>query len=166
MNQSIYISDTNIWIDFGRAGLLDALFELPFTYISTDFVFGELNYPDPESLRNRGLISESLSAAEVESLHVLMAEHGNSSLADVSCYMVAKNKGLPLLTGDGRLRKQAQKDGLQVHGALWLLDQLLAYAVVAPQQAAAALLTMRAAGARLPEAECLHRLAIWQIWQA
>lgn len=26
----IYISDTNIWIDFRNAGLLDELFELPF----------------------------------------------------------------------------------------------------------------------------------------
>ncbi len=162
MNQSLYVSDTNIWIDFGRAGLLDALFELPFTYLSTDFVIGELTYPDPEDLRQRGLVSEGLNETEVAALYGLMAEHNNSSLADVSCYLLAKTKCLPLLTGDGRLRKQALKDGLEVHGALWLLDQLLVYAVVPPQRAAAALLTMRAAGARLPEAECLHRLAIWQ----
>jgi hypothetical protein len=50
-----------------------------------------------------------------------MSAH-NSSLADVSCYQLAKDTSRPLLTGDGQLRRQAIKDGLDVHGALWLLD--------------------------------------------
>jgi hypothetical protein len=122
--QRVYISDTNIWIDFGRAGLLDALFALPFTFVSTDFVVDELNHPAPAGLLERGLVVETLAEEAVEQLFTLMAEHGNSSLADVSCYLIAKTQGVPLLTGDGRLRKQAEKDGVQVHGALWLLDQL------------------------------------------
>lgn len=162
MTQRIYISDTNIWIDFGRAGLLDALFDLPFTYVSTDFVIDELTFPDPEGLRQRGLVSEGLSEAEVAALFGLMAEHNNSSLADVSCYLLAKTKSLPLLTGGGRLRKQAQRDGLQVHGALWLLDQLIEHGVLMPPAAAVALQTMRDAGARLPEGECARRLSLWQ----
>lgn len=38
MTQQVYISDTNIWIDFRNAGLLGALFDLPFELCSTDFV--------------------------------------------------------------------------------------------------------------------------------
>ena len=98
----------------------------------------------------------------MQSLFGLMAEHGNSSLADVSCYLVAKAQGHPLLTGDGRLRKQAIKDGLQVHGALWLLDELVANGVIHPIQAADALQTMLAEGARLPQHECTQRLAAWR----
>lgn len=162
MSQRIYISDTNIWIDFGRAGLLNALFALPFTFVSTDIVVDELSHPDPDGLVQRGLVVQALDAAEVESLFGLMAEHGNSSLADVSCYLVAKAQGRPLLTGDGRLRKQAIKDGLQVHGALWLLDQLLDHALVTPVQAAAALQSMLAQGARLPANECSQRVAKWR----
>jgi len=30
MNEQVYISDTNIWIDLQNAGLLDKLFNLPF----------------------------------------------------------------------------------------------------------------------------------------
>lgn len=159
--QRIYISDTNIWIDFGHAGLLDALFALPFTFVSTEFVVSELNHPLPAGLEARGLIVEVLSPEVVETLLGLMAEHGNSSLADVSCYLVAKTHGMPLLTGDGRLRKQAAKDGMQVHGALWLLDQLVAHEVIATSQAATALRIMLDAGARLPQAECDRRLAEW-----
>ena len=80
---------------------------------------------------------------------------------DVSCYFVARQKGLPLLTGDGQLRKQAAKDGVQVRGALWLLDELVAHDIVAPAHAAAALQAMLGAGARLPYAECQWRTAAW-----
>ncbi|HMW22595.1 MAG TPA: hypothetical protein PKC59_04095 [Burkholderiaceae bacterium] len=160
--QRVYISDTNIWIDFGRAGLLDALFALPFTFVSTDFVVDELNHPAPAGLLERGLVVETLAEEAVEQLFTLMAEHGNSSLADVSCYLIAKTQGVPLLTGDGRLRKQAAKDGVQVHGALWLLDQLVTHDIVTKAHAAAALQAMLDAGARLPPVECTHRLADWR----
>jgi rRNA-processing protein FCF1 len=162
MPQRIYISDTNIWIDFGRAGLLDALFALHFTFVSTDFVVNELSHPDPDGLVARGLVVQGLSEAEVNSLLGLMAEHNNSSLADVSCYLVAKTHGHPLLTGDGRLRKQAIKDGVQVHGALWLLDELVGHLVIKPASAAGALQTMIDQGARLPAHECTQRIAKWR----
>ncbi|MBX9795166.1 MAG: hypothetical protein K2Y02_12780 [Burkholderiaceae bacterium] len=157
----VYISDTNIWIDFGHAGLLDALFALPFTFVSTEFVVDELNHPLPAGLEERGLVVETLASEAVTQLFDLMAEHGNSSLADVSCYLVAKTQGVPLLTGDGRLRKRAARDGVQVHGALWLLDQMVTFQVIATAHAAAALQAMLDAGARLPHAECAQRMAAW-----
>lgn len=160
--QRIYISDTNIWIDFGHAGLLDALFTLPFTFVSTDFVVGELSHPAPAGLLARGLEVDSLDEAAVAQLFGLMNQHGNSSLADVSCYLVAKTQGMPLLTGDGRLRKQAAREGVQVYGALWLLDELVAQQVIPAARAAAGLLAMLEKGSRLPQAECLQRLEKWK----
>lgn len=157
----VYVSDTNIWIDFGHAGLLDALFVLPFTFVSTEFVVEELDHPMPVGLQKRGLVVEALAPDVVDQLWGVMAEHGNSSLADVSCYLVAKAQGVPLLTGDGRLRRQAARDGLTVHGALWLLDQLVAHQIIATAHAAAALQAMLDAGARLPHGECSQRMAAW-----
>lgn len=49
MTRQVYISDTNIWIDFRNAGLLDALFDLPFQLCSTDFVLSELQDFDPQA---------------------------------------------------------------------------------------------------------------------
>jgi predicted nucleic acid-binding protein len=91
-----------------------------------------------------------------------MAEHNNSSLADVSCYFLAHETTRPLLTGDGRLRKQAQKDGLEVHGALWLLDRLVEHAVIPTTRAADCLESMLLKNARLPHAECQIRLQQWR----
>lgn len=163
MSQHIYISDTNIWIDFQYAGLLDALFSLPFTYVSTDFVLEELTIQDADDLRARGLVVQGLDGDVMLRLSALMASHNNSSLADVSCYLLARDTSQPLLTGDGRLRRQAQRDGLQVHGALWLLDQLVAHKVIELAVAAAGLRVMLEAGARLPEDECRSRIERWSV---
>jgi hypothetical protein len=161
MASPVYISDTNIWIDFRNAGLLDALFDLPFQLCSTDFVLAELQDFDPHALIQRGLVVHALDADATARLFGLMAAHNNSSLADVSCYLLAQDTGHPLLTGDGRLRKRAMQDGLHVHGALWLLDQLVVYQVIPSAFAAQGLRTMLTGGARLPEAECQARLRIW-----
>jgi hypothetical protein len=161
MTTQVYISDTNIWIDLRNAGLLDALFDLPITLCCTDFVLDELQDFDHTHLRARGLVVETLDEQATAALSPLMQAHNNSSLADVSCYQLAKQTGHPLLTGDGRLRKQAMADGLQVHGALWLLDQMVAHKTIKPNDAATGLQIMLDKGSRLPDAECLKRIADW-----
>ncbi len=158
----VYISDTNIWIDFRNAGLLDELFLLPLTLCCTDFVLNELNDLPRDHLVAQGLQVELLDDAAVMQLFTLKIEHGNSSLADVSCYFLAQQTGYPLLTGDGKLRKQANKDGIQVFGVLWLLDQLVAHALIPSTRAAEALEAMLLHGARLPQAECHHRMQEWK----
>ena len=157
----VYVSDTNIWIDFRNAGLLEQLFQLPITLCSTDFVLSELQDLQHETLIANGLVVEGLDADAMGRLFSLMAAHNNSSLADVSCYLLAQDTGRPLLTGDGRLRRQAVTDGLEVFGALWLLDQLVAHAVVSPAEARRGLQAMLAQGARLPGAECNARMTVW-----
>lgn len=157
----VYVSDTNIWIDFRNAGLLDQLFQLPLTLCCTDFVLHELQDVQGDALIANGLIVETMNEEATTRLFSLMAAHNNSSVADVSCYLLAQDTGRPLLTGDGRLRRQAVTDGLEVFGALWLLDQLVAHAVVSPAEAVRGLQAMLARGGRLPGAECNARMASW-----
>lgn len=158
----IYISDTNIWIDFRNAGLLDQMFKLPFALCCTDFVLYELEDFPQDELLAQGLVVESFDEAGVQKLLKLKSEHGNSSMADVSCYLLAHSTGRPLLTGDGKLRRQAKKDGLQVRGALWLLDLMVEHHAITPSVAALALENMLWHGARLPGAECEIRLSRWR----
>lgn len=159
---AVYISDTNIWIDFRNAGLLDHMFKLPFSLCCTDFVLRELkDLPQADLLAN-GLMVESMDHSRILKLSALRDAHNNSSLADVSCYLLAAETGRPLLTGDGKLRKQASKDGLQVHGGLWLLDQMVEHGVLQPLTAADALRMMLDHGARLPAGECHSRLNGWR----
>lgn len=61
----IYISDTNIWIDFRNAGLLEQMFSLPFTLCCTDFVLSELEDFPRDELLGRGLQVESFDESGV-----------------------------------------------------------------------------------------------------
>jgi len=161
--KKVYVSDTNIWIDFRNAGLLEALFQLPFTLCSTDFVVSELHDLPVDRLVELGLRVEGIDAQGIAELYALSEAQRNSSLADVSCYFLARLTGHPLLTGDGRLRKQAARDGLDVFGVLWLLDRLVEFGVIEPARAAAALEAMVSQGARLPSTECQLRLQAWRV---
>lgn len=158
----VYVSDANIWIDFSHAGLLDALFALPYTFVSTDFVVQELEHPAPAGLVERGLVVEMLAGEAIAELFTLTGQHANISLEDLSCFWVARRQRHPLLTGDARLRRLAEQAGLQVHGALWLLDQLVAHGIASSTLAAAGLRAMLARGARLPSTACEQRLAEWE----
>lgn len=162
MTLQVYVSDTNIWIDFGHAGLLAALFKLPIALCSTDFVLDELQLTERQTLIDLGLTVVTLESDDIPSLFNLRQAHNNSSLADVSSYFVALRDSRPLLTGDARLRRRAQQDGLQVHGALWLLDELVRHDVVTAAQASSALLSMLKRGARLPDGDCQDRLRRWR----
>ena len=158
----VYISDANILIDFKNAGLLEELFRLPFALCCTDFVLRELRGLGRSELEGMGLLIEAMDGPAVLRLFELRTRHNNSSLADVSCYLLAQETGRPLLTGDGQLRRQARKDGITVHGALWLLDQLLAHEVIQHNLASEALDRMLKFGARLPPEECEVRLTAWR----
>lgn len=160
MTPQVYISDTNIWIDLRNAGLLDAMFDLPLTLCCTDFVLSELKDFDHLHLLARGLVVETLDELATAALFPLMQAHNNSSL-DLSCYQLAQQTGHALLTGDGRLRKQAKADGLQVHGALWLLDQMVMHQIIEPKNAATSLQSMLDSGAWLPMDDCQKRLTLW-----
>lgn len=159
----VFVSDTNIWIDLRHAGLLAEVFQLPLVLCCTDFVLEELRDFDHETLRGHGLRVEGIAGEHMAHLMALMHAHRNSSLADVSCYFLAQERGLPLLTGDGRLRRQAQRDGLEVHGVLWLMDRMVTQGVVTPPHAAEALELMLMRNARLPQEECRARLHAWRL---
>jgi hypothetical protein len=79
-----------------------------------------------------GLTIEAISSEETFELFGLKQTLNNSSLADVSCYFVAKERGWTLLTNDGALRKSGRRASLDVRGVLWILDELEHYQVLSP----------------------------------
>ncbi|WP_252107958.1 MULTISPECIES: hypothetical protein [unclassified Halomonas] len=162
MPAKILVSDTNIWIDLHRSGLLETVFSLPHQFVTTDFVWRELKKPPGKELTGLGLAVEAFNGDEVATLFTLRQTLGNSSLADVSCYFLAKERGWTLLTNDGALRKSGQQSQLEVRGVLWILDELEAHALLSPSQLADALESMLKAGARLPEYDCHQRLGRWR----
>jgi len=66
-----------------------------------------------------------------------------------------------LLSGDGNLRKAAGREGIRLHGTLYLLDKMVKHRVITPIEAAQALNRMQLCHSRLPEKECKKRFAAW-----
>lgn len=53
------------------------------------------------------------------------AKNKRLSVYDCLALAIAKFRGIVLLTGDRRLRQTAEKEGVMVHGSLWIFDELL-----------------------------------------
>lgn len=121
-------SDTNVWLDFAIIDRLEIPFKLPYTYImNEDAIENELL--SPKEIGER-LIGLGLQAVELTEEEFYLAEEYNAkylkpSLYDCVALAIAKSRGITLMTGDGPLRKAAEKENVAVIGTIGMLDQLL-----------------------------------------
>lgn len=63
-----------------------------------------------------------------------------------------------MITGDGKLRKAADKEGIELKGTLWLVERLIEEEVISVETAATAYERMRHDSRRLPWTEVDKRL--------
>lgn len=156
------VTDANIWIDLDHGGLLGRVFELGYELVIPDLVYAELETPDTALLDSLGLQVQGLTGAQLDVLTGELARrYGRPSLRDLAALLLAREESMMLLTGDGALRKAACAEGVEVHGVLWVLDEMVVQHVQAPPEAARSLHLITRAGARLPLAEVEARLLRW-----
>lgn len=122
-------SDTNVWIDFHEIGHLDHPFRLNFDYYISRDTFRE-EFLKSESMKN-DLMALGLQLADVTDDEFMEAVAYQSRYLELSLYdafalAIAKLRGWTLLTGDMPLRKAAVREGVEVHGTIWVYDQLKA----------------------------------------
>jgi hypothetical protein len=119
----------------------------------------ELAGPLGDRLLALGLRVEELSPGEVQGAPVLRRADATLSLPDTFAFALAKGRKWTLLTGDAGLRRTAEAHALEVHGSLWVLDQLEAEQACSLEMLAKGL-TKTAAHprCRLPRAEVAARL--------
>ena len=66
-----------------------------------------------------------------------------------------------ILTGDNRLRKEAQRQGFEVHGILWVFEQLLENQLIEAQSAIELLRNLMNINLWLPMGECEILIEKW-----
>ena len=91
----------------------------------------------------------------------LRSNYGRPGDADLYGLLHARLLETRLVTGDRHLREAAEKEGVEVSGVLWLLDEMVAVSVIGEQDVARGLQAMINCGARLPHDECQKRLLRW-----
>lgn len=120
-------SDTNVWIDFLEIERLELPFRLPYVYLMNgETVEDELLSPPGLgcALLQFGLQKTALTEDEFFLAEALVLKYVKPSVYDCIALAIAKIRGLVLLTGDGSLRKMAEKEGVAVMGTIGILDQL------------------------------------------
>ncbi len=152
------VTDSNIWIDLYRGGLIEKALRLPMELIAPDVVIEELHTPDGKYLVSLGLRVLELSGQQVLKVLDLAERYARPSRQDLFALVLAKEIKAVLLTGDGSLREAAEREGVQVHGTIWLLDQMVEHEIIDTQERAASLKLMVESGSRLPWEEIRDRL--------
>jgi predicted nucleic acid-binding protein len=125
----IVVSDTSCLIDLRKVSLLDALLRLPCEFLIPDTLFEDelLKFT---AAQKKALIRAGLKVIELPGERVLRAQAvirqaPRLSVHDGFAFALAEgHRGCILLTGDGELRSLATRHKMEVHGVLWVIDEI------------------------------------------
>jgi len=122
-------------IDLRKADLLEAILALPHTFVMPNTLFEDewlcLTDGEKQLLRDGGLEVRDLAGPSVARAAGYFNKHKRLKLND--CFALALAEDIEdsiLLTGDSPLRSIAEANGIEVHGVLWLMDELEVHEVV------------------------------------
>lgn len=139
----IIVSDSSCLIDLRKAALLAAFLQLPYEIPIPNTLFEEelLKFTEEE----KKLLGDGLEIIDLPGTSVLRAQEVMRELPQLSVHdgfafaLTESNPGCVLLTGDGALRELAENSGMDVHGVLWVIDELHSNGVGAVEALIAAL---------------------------
>ena len=131
----IIVNDASCLIDLRKADLLTAALTLPYRFVvplplaRTELL--EFTAAEWGLLQEQGLEILDLEPELVGRAAVIIMRNVRLSANDAFSLALAEaHAGSILLTGDQSLRRQAEENGVEVHGALWVTDQLEALGLV------------------------------------
>ena len=133
----IIVSDTSCMIHLEKAALLNAVLALPYTFAMPNALFEDewlwLSSSDKKMLRDSGLEVRELPGAAITRAAAHFNRHKRLTLND--CFALALAQDIDdsiLLTGDSALRMVAERNGIEVHGVLWITDELESHGIASP----------------------------------
>ncbi len=161
-------SDTSVWIDFSTIDLIETPFRLKDRYtftMSGEAMDTELLTPEisADYLMSLGLVRVDLTETELSSAMAFGDMYIRLSFNDRIAMAIAKNRDMILLTSDGPLRKAAESEGIEVHGTIWIVDELKANEKISVQEyenILTGLLAHCGKGVRLPVNELQKRIDV------
>jgi hypothetical protein len=151
----IIISDSSCLIDLRKASLLASFLLLPFEVLIPNTLFEDelLSFTDDEkrTLLHGGLKVIDLPGPQVSRAREVIRAQPRLSIHDGFAFALAEvNHGCILLTGDSLLRDLGEASQIEVHGVLWVFDQIHSNQLATARTLHAALSQL---AARLPRRE-------------
>lgn len=164
----IIVNDANILIDLVELQLLPHFFALKFEFYTTTLILEELLLEQKVELdvfiAKGVLMVEEMSATDLIIIKSIEKSKPKLSQQDCSAYHQAASKQGTLITSDNVLRKFALATNLNVHGHLWVFDQMVEQQTLAPFTASQKLKTLNDTintQLKLPLTECNKRYEVW-----
>ena len=162
---TIAVCDANILIDLLQSGLLSEFLELEYENYAPPNVIEEVHEADRNMLV-AAVNSNRITVPSIEDLTPiaeLKHKHPALSFQDCACLYLAKDLAAIILTGERPLRNIARGTyGLEVHGTLFILDELVKSDHLTPHQAYEKLIQLMDFGTYLPKSDCQKRLRMWR----
>lgn len=130
----VVVCDSSCLIHLRKGKVTVATMELPYRFVIPYPIREDelLSFTAREKrrLESKGLETYDLPGDQTEEAFVLKSQHPGLSAYDCFAFVAAKHhEGSILLTGDGSLRHIAEKNQMEVHGVLWITDELEAAGV-------------------------------------
>ena len=155
----IVVSDSSCIINLRKVSLLDIFLRLPHEILIPDLLFEEELLKFTEA-QKRALVKGGLKIIDMPGERVLRAQqvirsNPHLSVHDGFAFALAEsNPDCILLTGDGCLRDLALTQTIEVHGFLWIIDEMQRRELHAAERLCAALRVLVSDPAvRLPKRE-------------
>jgi len=125
----IVVSDSSCLIDLRKVSLLDALLKLPCEFLIPDTLFEDellkFTVAQKKALIRAGLKVIDLPGERVLRAQTVIRQSPRLSVHDGFAFALAEShRGCILLTGDGELRSLATRHKMEVHGVLWVIDEI------------------------------------------
>jgi len=163
----LLIHDANVLIDLLDIGLLSEAMALPCVMETTDLVQHEIIDAEQtralsECISKRLLAVLSSSIEQMSKITEMQSTSPQLTLADCSVVFHAQVRKGIVLSGDGRLRKEADRRRLEVHSTPWLLNLMVAEKSLPPRAAIEKLERLMGINRRLPHRECLKLIEAWK----
>jgi hypothetical protein len=163
----LLIHDANVLIDLLDMGLLDEAMRIPCAMETTDLVQHEIVDNDQAQALSRCIEEGPLSVltssiGQMSQIGELQSTCTRLTLADCSVVFHAQDREGIVLSGDGQLRKEAARKGLEVHSTPWLLDLMVAESTLSPSTAIEKLEWLMSINRRLPHRECTRLIEAWK----
>ena len=141
------IVDSSCVIDLHKATLLLSMFELPNTIVMPQTLLDDelisLTDDEKRELYDRGLQTRHLDAAGLVQAKRYFDHFPALTWNDcLALRMAEETEAAVLVTGDSLLRRIATDNALEVHGVIWVLDELERLAVVEPSRLGVAIQTL------------------------
>lgn len=164
---TIVVSDTNVFIDLISIGLQEQFFQLPLEVHTTDMVVFEVNRSGQSDIM-KDLIDRCCMKVKThtpeEMLPYFQLAHTkyNLSAADFSVLTYSKKNNYVLLTGDGKLRKVALTEGVEVHGTIYIIAEMVEHHILTELQGAMKLECLLNSNPRLPKSIINRLIEKWR----